>query len=60
MCGLHARELLPTEVCLEYVKRYYGEMGMRVDVVMVANEMRWRVLAGDYTIRKDKTGMDGK
>jgi hypothetical protein len=45
---------------LEYVKRYYGEMGMRVDVVMVANEMRWRVLAGDYTIRKDKTGMDGK
>lgn len=39
VCGVHARELLATDVCLEFLKKYSKSLNpnIRLDVFLVAN-----------------------
>jgi hypothetical protein len=60
VCGIHARELISVDVCVHFlkhfteIKRFWAHISL--DVFLVANPERYKVLDGDYCIRKDAEG----
>lgn len=60
VCGVHARELLTVDVCVEYLRRFGNNTrflrNVRLDVFLAPNPEREKVLKGNFSIRKSSTG----
>jgi hypothetical protein len=57
VCGVHARELITVDTCLEYLRQFGGnarlKRNVRLDVFLSGNSERPKVLKGGYDIRKN-------
>jgi hypothetical protein len=57
VCGVHARELITVDTCLEYLRQFGGNArlrrNVRLDVFFNGNSERSKVLKGVYNIRKN-------
>lgn len=60
VCGIHARELFTVDMCLNFLKHFTETPRLlnrvQLDMILVANPMRERVLAGQMCKRKDAEG----
>jgi len=60
VCGIHARELITVDLCLHFLKHFTETSRLvdhvQLDMILVANPQREKVLAGEMCERKDSEG----